>query len=282
MQRQKETVMVRVLSAVMAVMLSVMMILPVQAAPADAASYAAVFDYTYYLNCYPDLQAAIGADEAALLNHFLTCGMAEGRQGCAEFNVQYYKERYVDLQAAFGDNLPAYYMHYMTCGKAEGRQGNGAAVTAEMNPGGSIGQQTSFITGPVAASATAAESEYAYQVLAIMNQIRVENGLNPLITTQELMNTAQQRAKEITIYFSHERPDGSSCFTAYGQNGVSYRYAGENIAAGQNNPEFVMESWMNSPGHRANILTPQYGHVGIGCCYSNDYYGIYWSQNFTD
>lgn len=282
MRRQKGTVMMRLLSAVMAMMLSVMMILPVQAAPANAADYAAVFDYTYYLNCYPDLQAVIGADEAALLNHFLTCGMAEGRQGCAEFNVQYYKERYVDLQAAFGDNLPAYYMHYMTCGKAEGRQGNGVAVTAEVIPGSGAGQQTSFITGPVAASATAEESEYAYQVLAIMNQIRAENGLSTLTTTQELMNTAQMRAAETTIHFSHERPDGSSCFTAYEQNGVSYGWAGENIAAGQNSPEYVMESWMNSPGHRANILKPQFKHVGIGCCYSNDYYGIYWSQNFTD
>lgn len=282
MQRQRGTASVRVLSAFMAMALSFAMILPTQAAPADAASYAAVFDYIYYLNCYPDLQAVIGSDEAALFHHFLTCGMAEGRQGSAEFNVQYYREKYVDLQAVFGDDLPAYYMHYITCGKAEGRQGNGVAVTAELVPADGSQQPVSYITGPVSAAATAAESEYAYQVLAIMNQIRTERGLSALTPTQQLMDTAQMRAEELTIHYNHNRPDGSSCFTAFAQNGVSYRAAAENIAAGQNNPQYVMECWMNSPGHCANILNPAYNHVGIGCCYSNDYYGIYWSQNFTN
>lgn len=282
MQRQRKTVQVRILSAFIVVALSLVMVLPVQAAPVDSASYAAVFDYNYYAQCYPDLQAVFGNNEAALFNHFITCGMAEGRQGNAEFNVQYYRAKYPDLQAVFGDNLPAYYMHYMTCGKAEGRQGNGVAVIAELNPAGGAQQTPSYITGPVAVAATAAESEYAYQVLAIMNQIRAENGLSALTTTQELMNTAQMRAEEITVSFSHDRPDGSSCFTAFSQNGVSYRAAGENIAAGQNNPQYVMDCWMNSAGHRANILNPAFNHVGIGCNYSNDYYGIYWAQNFTN
>lgn len=282
MQRQRKTVQVRILSAFIVLVISCAMVMPVKAAPIDSAPYAAVFDYIYYAQCYPDLQAVFGNDEAALLNHFITCGMAEGRQGNAEFNVQYYRVKYPDLQAVFGDNLPAYYMHYMTCGKAEGRQGNGVAVTAELNPAGGANQPASYITGPVAVAATAAESENAYQVLAIMNQIRAENGLSTLTTTQELMNTAQMRAEEIIVSFNHNRPDGSSCFTAYAQNGVSYRTAGENIAAGQNNPQFVMDCWMNSPGHRANILNPAYNHVGIGCCYSSGYYGIYWAQNFTD
>ncbi len=282
MQRQRKTVQVRILSAFIVLVISCAMVLPVQAAPIDRAPYAAVFDYIYYAQCYPDLQAVFGNDEAALFNHFITCGMAEGRQGNAEFNVQYYKARYADLQAAFGDDLPAYYMHYMTCGKAEGRQGNGVAVITEQKPAGGTNQTVSYITGPVSAAATAAESEYAYQVLAIMNQIRAENGLSTLTTTQELMNTAQMRAEEITVSFTHNRPDGSSCFTAFKQNGVSYRAAGENIAAGQNNPQYVMDCWMNSPGHRANILNPAFNHVGIGCYYFNGYYGIYWSQNFTD
>ncbi len=282
MRKQRRTVSVRILAAVMAMTLSLALVLPAQAAPADAASYAAVFDYIYYAKCYPDLQAVFGNDEAALFNHFITCGMAEGRQGSAEFNVQYYKARYADLQAVFGEDLPAYYMHYITCGKAEGRQGNGVAVISEINPSGDTAQPVSYITGPVSAAATAAESEFAYQVLAIMNQIRAEQGLSVLTPTQQLMDTAQMRAEELTIHYDHNRPDGSSCFTAFAQNGVSYRAAAENIAAGQNNPEYVMECWMNSTGHRTNILNPAYNHVGVGCCYSNDYYGIYWSQNFTN
>ena len=90
-------------------------------------SYQCVFDASYYAGRYPDLQAAFGTNEAALFNHFITCGMAEGRQGCAEFDVNYYRAAYPDLQAAFGDNLPAYYNHYMTCGKSEGRTGAGTA-----------------------------------------------------------------------------------------------------------------------------------------------------------
>lgn len=282
MQRQRKTILVRILAAFMVMALSAAMVLPAQAAPADAAPYAAVFDYIYYAKCYPDLQAVFGNDEAALLNHFITCGMAEGRQGNEEFNVQYYKERYPDLQSVFGEDLPAYYMHYITCGKAEGRQGNGVALIASIFPVDGSVQEGSYITGPVSPAATAAESEYAYQVLAIMNQIRAEHGLNTFTTTQQLMNTAQMRAEELTVYFDHTRPDGSSCFTAYAQNGASYRAAGENIAAGQNNPQYVMDCWMDSPGHRANILNPAYNRVGIGCSYSNDYYGIYWSQNFTN
>lgn len=282
-EKSKMRVSARILSSILVVVLAFSVVLPAQAATVKASDYAAVFDAAYYAARYPDLQAAFGNNEAALLNHFLACGMAEGRQGNAEFNVQYYKAAYADLRAVFGDNLVAYYMHYITCGKAEGRIANGTApagaapaIPATTTP------QSGVITGPTAVGATAEESEYAYRVLAIMNQIRTANGLGALSTTQELMNTAQLRADETVTLFSHTRPDGTSCFTAFDQNGVSYRTAGENIAAGQNSPEYVMECWMNSPGHRANILDGSFGHVGIGCSMAGGYYGIYWSQNFTN
>lgn len=83
--------------------------------------YGIVFDATYYAGRYPDLKAAFGADAEALLNHFITFGMAEGRQGNAEFSVQAYKERYADLRSVFGDNLPEYYRHYSLFGKSEKR-----------------------------------------------------------------------------------------------------------------------------------------------------------------
>lgn len=92
--------------------------------------YTHVFDAAYYANRYADLQAVFGTNEAALFNHFVTCGMAEGRQGSAEFDVNYYRTAYPDLQAAFGDNLVAYYNHYMTCGVIEGRKGAGTAPVA--------------------------------------------------------------------------------------------------------------------------------------------------------
>lgn len=85
--------------------------------------YAAIFDPTYYSNHYPDLASAVGTDPQALLNHFLTYGMKEGRQGCSSFDVNAYMNNNSDLKAAFGDDLPSYYMHYMNYGINEGRSG---------------------------------------------------------------------------------------------------------------------------------------------------------------
>ena len=94
----------------------------------------------------------------------------------------------------------------------------------------------------------------------------------------EAMAAAKVRVKELTELFSHTRPDGTSCFTALEDAGASYMAAGENIAAGQFSPELVMYSWMNSEGHRANILSSNYSQIGIGCYYYNGVY--YWVQLF--
>lgn len=94
--------------------------------------YSAVFDAAYYANRYPDLKAAYGGDESALLQHFIQYGMAEGRQGSSQFDVYSYKNLYPDLRAAFGNNLKSYYMHYISSGKAEGRKATG--VNTLQNP----------------------------------------------------------------------------------------------------------------------------------------------------
>lgn len=86
-------------------------------------TYDAVFDSDYYATKYADLKTAFGTDRVALLNHFITCGMREGRQASAEFNVQAYKARYADLMATFGRDLRQYYLHYINFGKKEGRTG---------------------------------------------------------------------------------------------------------------------------------------------------------------
>ena len=92
-------------------------------------AYRAVFDAEYYYNTYSDLQAAIGMDEAALFQHFVTFGIVEGRSGCADFNITYYMSAYPDLQAAFGTDRAAYCRHYADYGKAEGRVATGTVVT---------------------------------------------------------------------------------------------------------------------------------------------------------
>ena len=91
---------------------------------------------------------------------------------------------------------------------------------------------------------------------------------------------AQVRAKECEQLFSHTRPNGSSFATALKEQNVSYRSAGENIAWGQRSPEEVMEAWMNSSGHRANIMNPNFTTIGVG--YYENAKGIdYWCQLFT-
>ncbi len=125
-------------------------------------------------------------------------------------------------------------------------------------------------------------SGYAAAVVDLVNQQRAAAGLGSLTATSELNAAATKRAQEIISTFSHSRPDGSSCFTVLGDYGIAYMACGENIAAGQSTPESVMNSWMNSDGHRANILSGDYSHIGVGFVKSDSGYGYYWVQLFTN
>ena len=80
-----------------------------------------MFDADYYAQHNADVAAACGNDAAALLNHFINNGMAEGRRGCESFDVNVYKENNSDLSAAYGNDLKSYYLHYINCGHSENR-----------------------------------------------------------------------------------------------------------------------------------------------------------------
>lgn len=123
------------------------------------------------------------------------------------------------------------------------------------------------------------EAEFAAEVVRLVNIERAKAGLSALETDYIVQEAAQVRAREIELSFSHTRPDGRSCFTALDEVGAVYSGAGENIAYGQHDPEEVMEAWMNSTGHRENILNESYTHIGVGCYESGGTY--YWSQFFT-
>lgn len=117
--------------------------------------------------------------------------------------------------------------------------------------------------------------DYAFEVLALVNKERAAAGLDPLAMDSRLLDVAMNvRAVECSVLFSHDRPNGQSCFTA----APDLMY-GENIACGQSDPQAVMASWMNSSGHRANILDPDYTSIGIGCVYAGGF-GPYWVQCF--
>ncbi|MBS5083582.1 MAG: CAP domain-containing protein [Clostridiales bacterium] len=120
----------------------------------------------------------------------------------------------------------------------------------------------------------------AKKVADLVNQERAKAGLAPLEIKVNLQAAAQVRAKEIEKSFSHTRPNGSSFSTVLAENGVDYRGSGENIAWGQRSPEEVMNGWMNSEGHRANILNKNFKYIGVGYHVNSNGTG-YWTQLFT-
>lgn len=121
--------------------------------------------------------------------------------------------------------------------------------------------------------------EAAEAVASLVHAARQDAGLSELELDADLCAAAQARAQEIAQSFSHTRPDGSSCFTILEEFGVSYRAAGENIAMGQRTPEEVMDGWMNSSGHRANILNGTFTSIGVGY-YVDGAGAAHWVQIF--
>jgi uncharacterized protein YkwD len=125
--------------------------------------------------------------------------------------------------------------------------------------------------------------DFATEVVRLVNIERRNEGLSSLSIATTLAAAAKTRAYEIMDVFEHTRPDGSSCFTVFDDFRISYSYAGENIAAGQHSPQEVVTAWMNSPGHRKNILDSNFKHIGIGYVHdSSSPYKDYWAQLFTD
>lgn len=116
--------------------------------------------------------------------------------------------------------------------------------------------------------------DYAYEVFKLVNEERARVHLEPLVMDAELTEAAMQRAAETHAIYSHTRPDGSGCSTI-----CPARMRGENIAYGQDSPAEVMDAWMTSSGHRANILHSGYTNIGIGCFVQDSC--LFWVQAFS-
>ena len=119
---------------------------------------------------------------------------------------------------------------------------------------------------------------YENEVIRLVNEIRTENGLKPLTANWELSRIARYKSEDMSDnrYFSHTSPTYGTPFQMIRAFGLSFRSAGENIAYGQRTPAAVVDAWMNSSGHRANILNASYTQIGVGYCAS----GNYWTQMF--
>lgn len=119
------------------------------------------------------------------------------------------------------------------------------------------------------------------RVIDLTNAERQKAGLAPLKANWQLSRVARYKSEDMRDlnYFSHTSPTYGSPFDMMKQFGISYRAAGENIAAGQQTAEAVVKAWMNSPGHRANILNPNYNEIGVGYATGGSY-RYYWTQHF--
>lgn len=129
---------------------------------------------------------------------------------------------------------------------------------------------------------SAGQSSMTSQVVNLVNSERAAQGLTALQKDSRLAALAQQKAEDMAKnqYFSHTSPTYGSAFDMLKAAGYSYKTAGENIAMGQKSAASVMDGWMHSPGHRANILHTSYEKIGVGYAVSAD--GMpYWVQIFA-
>ncbi|MNJ64681.1 Cysteine-rich secretory protein family protein [compost metagenome] len=120
------------------------------------------------------------------------------------------------------------------------------------------------------------QAENAAKVVALVNVERKNAGLKPLVVHTNLSKMAKDKAIDMynNKYFSHTSPKFGSPFDMMDAYNITYRYAGENIAKGQKTASDVVTAWMNSPGHKANILNSKYTLIGVG------YYNGHWVQEF--
>ncbi|MBE7012769.1 MAG: LysM peptidoglycan-binding domain-containing protein [Ruminococcaceae bacterium] len=121
-------------------------------------------------------------------------------------------------------------------------------------------------------------TNYESEVIRLVNEIRVKNGLRTLTADWELSRVARYKSQDMkdNNYFSHTSPVYGSPFDMMKNFGIKYKSAAENIAKGQATPQVVVNAWMNSSGHRANILNPSYTKIGVGYVAK----GNYWTQLF--
>ena len=119
---------------------------------------------------------------------------------------------------------------------------------------------------------------YEQEVVRLVNQHRAQNGLQPLTEDWELSRVARYKSQDMVTnrYFSHTSPTYGTPFQMIRAFGLKFRTAGENIAYGQRTPKAVVDAWMNSSGHRANILNGSYTRIGVGYVAG----GNYWTQMF--
>lgn len=176
---------------------------------------------------------------------------------------------YIDKNPKIGEKniytIRSYYSKTRTYGKYNSR---GISITVPAAP------------APTPTPKPENTAKIKAEVVKIVNQERAKVNLPPLKEDAKIDAAADVRARELKTLFSHTRPDGSICFSVLNEFGISCYAAAENIASGYSSPSSVMKGWMNSLGHRQNILTDYFGKIGIGYYKAPNGYK-YWVQLFT-
>lgn len=165
--------------------------------------------------------------------------------------------------------------------KYNGVFSNKLSVTFQSTNNNPIATPTPTPSKPDNNGSTTSSSKFANEVLVLVNKERTKEGLSVLSMWDTLLPPANTRAKEIKQSFSHTRPDGSAWSTVLSEYKISVHAAGENLAYGYNTPEAVVTGWMNSSGHRANILSSDFNNIGIGV-YTDSNGTVYCTQLFSN
>lgn len=182
------------------------------------------------------------------------------------FDAAFYAQTYPDVAAVYGNDANLLYQHYALFGRAEGRMAVAPEAVQEP-PAAPVTPEVPALPDPPVA------------VQQATNMYRQAGGLSGLSWDETLAQSAYLRATETSVLFSHTRPNGSTCFTAIPSD-YRYRMLGENIAAGYPTAEKVTEAWMNSEGHRANIMNGGFTKIGVGYYVDENGYP-YWVQLFA-
>ncbi|MBN2980254.1 serine protease [Cohnella algarum] len=163
-----------------------------------------------------------------------------------------------------------------SAGSGAGNAGSGSAGSGNAGSGSNGSGTTNPGTTNPGSGSTVQTSQYAAEVAKLVNAERAKAGLGALAMDSKLSEVALAKAKDMynKNYFSHTSPTYGSPFDMMKQFGVSFNYAGENIAKGQRTPAEVMNAWMNSSGHKANILGQNFTKIGVA------YYNGVWVQMF--
>lgn len=254
----------------------------VSSSKADSCTAAAVSSQASAQDCTAPKAAA--AAETAASGKTTSCNSA-GKQSCTASSAtgNDLMSSVYDLAKKNGIDLSTACIQLPGCGTAQPQPssktgGSASSGTTAASGSSNSSQAASSGQNSTAENQTAGNLSLEEQVVALVNEQRAANVLKPLTLSTELSNVARTKSQDMhdNHYFAHESPTYGSPFDMLTSFGISYRAAGENIAMGYATPEAVMNAWMNSSGHRANILSASYTKIGVG--YVAD--GNYWTQEF--